>query len=87
MAWIVAPGRRVAQRDAGTSGKRRHASGASSRATEGRVLFVAGRVAGRLKWGHTLHRVRDRGATNVWPADSDAGQARSYPAAKIIPVK
>ncbi len=50
MAWIVAPGRRVARRDAATSGKRRNASGASSRATGGRVLFVAGRVADRLKW-------------------------------------
>ena len=33
-----------------------NASGATSRATEGRVLFVAGRVAGRLKWGHTTAR-------------------------------
>ena len=48
MARIAALGRRVAQRDAVPSGKRRNASSASRRATEGRVLFAVGRVARRL---------------------------------------
>jgi len=61
MAWIASPGRRAAQRDAGTSGKRCNASGVSSRATEGRVLFTADRVADRSKWETLLRRVRDRG--------------------------
>ena len=50
MARIATPGRYAAPRDAGTSGKQRNASGASSRDTEGWVFFSAGRVARCLKW-------------------------------------
>ena len=56
MARIAALGRRVAPRDAVPSGKRRNASSAARRATEGRVLFAVGRVAHRLTWGRTTAR-------------------------------
>ncbi len=56
MARIAALGRRVAPRDAVPSGKRRNAPRAARRATEGRVLFVVGRVARRWTWGHTTAR-------------------------------
>jgi len=50
------PGRRDAPRDGRPSGKRRNAPGKPLRATEGRSLFVAGGVPGRLTWAHTTAR-------------------------------
>ena len=50
------PGTRDAPRDGCPSGKRRNAPGKPPRATEGRSLFAAGCVAGRLTWGRTTAR-------------------------------